>query len=173
VEAEKYLKQALAEAKQGFGEDDPHVAGACNNLAELHRLKKDFHAAEVLYQEVCAASDAATALIANATHAVMPAIADKDADADAANAIANAATDAAAAAASKSQSDILSFACASVTLSMLSFLILVCIEHVWPRCRRMALNWAYDRAACVWPLADTFTALGLESDIYHSAVWVQ
>ncbi|KAL0027705.1 hypothetical protein WJX79_010517 [Trebouxia sp. C0005] len=51
VEAEKYLKQALAEAKQGFGEDDPHVAGACNNLAELHRLKKDFHAAEVLYQE--------------------------------------------------------------------------------------------------------------------------
>jgi len=45
VEAEKYLKQALAEAKQGFGEDDPHVAGACNNLAELHRLKKDFHAA--------------------------------------------------------------------------------------------------------------------------------
>jgi hypothetical protein len=116
VEAEKYLKQALAEAKQGFGEDDPHVAGACNNLAELHRLKKDFHAAEVLYQEVCTASAAATALIANATHAAMPAIADADA---AANVVANAATDAAAAAAaaaSKSQYEILRFTCASVTL---------------------------------------------------------
>ena len=53
VEAEKYLKQALAEAKEGFGENDPHVAGACNNLAELYRLKKDFSKAEVLYQEVC------------------------------------------------------------------------------------------------------------------------
>lgn len=52
VEAEKYLKQALAEAKEGFGEDDPHVAGACNNLAELYRLKKDFPEAEALYTEV-------------------------------------------------------------------------------------------------------------------------
>ncbi len=95
VEAEKYLKQALAEAKQGFGEDDPHVAGACNNLAELHRLKKDFNAAEVLYQEVCTASIAATALIANSAHAVMPAIADKDAAANVvANVVTNAATDA-------------------------------------------------------------------------------
>lgn len=53
VEAEKYLKRALEEAKEGFGEDDPHVAGACNNLAELYRLKRDFPEAEVLYQEVC------------------------------------------------------------------------------------------------------------------------
>ena len=52
VEAEQYLKQALAEAKKGFGADDPHVAGACNNLAELYRLKKDFTKAEALYQEV-------------------------------------------------------------------------------------------------------------------------
>ena len=121
VEAEKYLKQALAEAKQGFGEDDPHVAGACNNLAELHRLKKDFHAAEVLYQEVCAAIADAIALIANAIHAVMPAVADKDNAAYvAANAVANtatdAATDAAAAAASKSQLEVLQVAFASVTL---------------------------------------------------------
>lgn len=98
VEAEKYLKQALAEAKQGFGEDDPHVAGACNNLAELHRLKKEFHAAEVLYQEVCTAIADAITLIANATHAIVPANADADA-----------------AAASKFQSDILTFACFSVT----------------------------------------------------------
>ena len=52
-EAETYLKQALEEAKEGFGADDPHVAGACNNLAELYRLKKDFSKAEALYQEVC------------------------------------------------------------------------------------------------------------------------
>ena len=52
VEAEGYLKKALQEAKAGFGEDDPHVAGACNNLAELHRLKKEFPEAEDLYQQV-------------------------------------------------------------------------------------------------------------------------
>lgn len=52
VEAEGYLKRALQEAKAGFGEDDPHVAGACNNLAELHRLKKEFPEAEALYQQV-------------------------------------------------------------------------------------------------------------------------
>ena len=52
VEAEGYLKKALQEAKAGFGEDDPHVAGACNNLAELHRLKKEFPEAEALYQQV-------------------------------------------------------------------------------------------------------------------------
>ena len=51
-EAESYLKQALQEARTGFGEDDAHVAGACNNLAELHRLKKEFPEAEALYQEV-------------------------------------------------------------------------------------------------------------------------
>ena len=151
VEAEKYLKQALAEAKQGFGEDDPHVAGACNNLAELHRLKKDFLAAEVLYQEVCIASADAIALIGNATHAVMPAVADAGAAANvvanvvanaAANVVADTATDAAtaAAAASKFQSDILRFACASLMLSLLSFLILVCVEHVLPRCRRRVLG---------------------------------
>ena len=104
VEAEKYLKQALAEAKQGFGEDDPHVAGACNNLAELHRLKKDFHAAEVLYQEVCTAIAEAITLTANAICAVMPAIADKDAAAHVvANVAANVAATDAAAAASNSQ----------------------------------------------------------------------
>ena len=52
VEAEKYLKQALHEAKLGFGETDPHVAGAFNNLAELHRLKKEVPEAEALYQQV-------------------------------------------------------------------------------------------------------------------------
>lgn len=52
VEAEKYLKQALHEAKLGFGETDPHVAGAFNNLAELHRLKQEMPEAEALYQQV-------------------------------------------------------------------------------------------------------------------------
>lgn len=28
------------------------MAGACNNLAELHRLKKEFPEAEALYKEV-------------------------------------------------------------------------------------------------------------------------
>ena len=149
VEAEKYLKQALAEAKQGFGEDDPHVAGACNNLAELHRLKKDFLAAEVLYQEVCIASADAIALIGNATHAVMPAVADAGAAANvvanaAANVVADTATDAATAAAaaavSKFQSDTLRFACASLMLSLLSFLILVWVEHVLLRCRERVLG---------------------------------
>lgn len=52
MEAEAYLKRALQEARAGFGEADPHVAGACNNLAELHRLKQEFPEAEALYQEV-------------------------------------------------------------------------------------------------------------------------
>ena len=52
MEAEKFLKQALHEAKLGFGETDPHVAGAFNNLAELHRLKNEVPEAELLYQQV-------------------------------------------------------------------------------------------------------------------------
>lgn len=31
-EAEKLFVSALQEAKEGFGERDPHVASACNNL---------------------------------------------------------------------------------------------------------------------------------------------
>jgi hypothetical protein len=31
-ESEKYLLHALEEAKQGFGEKDPHVASSLNNL---------------------------------------------------------------------------------------------------------------------------------------------
>ena len=139
VEAEKYLKQALAEAKQGFGEDDPHVAGACNNLAELHRLKKDFHAAEVLYQEVCTASAAAIALIANATHAVMPAIADEGASAHvAANAVANAAT------AADMEPATLNVRLSVLhvlqsRLCLLSFLSFSFVYHVLPSCRTTAL----------------------------------
>lgn len=63
VEAEGYLKKALQEARAGFGEDDPHVAGACNNLAELHRLKKEFPEAEALYQEVQLGDCSTTVLI--------------------------------------------------------------------------------------------------------------
>ncbi|KAJ4972855.1 hypothetical protein NE237_006029 [Protea cynaroides] len=49
--AENYFLLALQEAKQGFGDRDPHVASACNNLAELYRVKRLFDKAEPLYLE--------------------------------------------------------------------------------------------------------------------------
>ncbi|CAI0627087.1 unnamed protein product [Linum tenue] len=49
--AETLFLSALKEAKEGFGEKDPHVASACNNLAELYRVKKEFSRAEPLYLE--------------------------------------------------------------------------------------------------------------------------
>ncbi|KAL9425038.1 hypothetical protein AB3S75_032048 [Citrus x aurantiifolia] len=51
ADAEKLFLSALQEAKEGFGEQDPHVASACNNLAELYRVKKAFDKAEPLYLE--------------------------------------------------------------------------------------------------------------------------
>ncbi|CAH1434502.1 unnamed protein product [Lactuca virosa] len=48
-DAERLFVGALQEAKEGFGERDPHVASACNNLAELYRVKKAFDKAEPLY----------------------------------------------------------------------------------------------------------------------------
>ncbi|XP_012086427.1 RNA polymerase-associated protein CTR9 homolog isoform X2 [Jatropha curcas] len=50
-QAEKFFFSALEEAKKGFGDRDPHVASACNNLAELYRVKKAFGEAEPLYLE--------------------------------------------------------------------------------------------------------------------------
>ncbi|KAE8713352.1 hypothetical protein F3Y22_tig00110213pilonHSYRG00348 [Hibiscus syriacus] len=50
-EAEKSFLSAIQEAKEGFGERDAHVASACNNLAELYRIKKAFGKAEPLYLE--------------------------------------------------------------------------------------------------------------------------
>ncbi|KAF7136352.1 hypothetical protein RHSIM_Rhsim08G0019400 [Rhododendron simsii] len=50
-EAERLFLSALQEAKEGFGERDPHVASAFNNLAELYRVKKVFDKAEPLYLE--------------------------------------------------------------------------------------------------------------------------
>ncbi|KAJ8752173.1 hypothetical protein K2173_003781 [Erythroxylum novogranatense] len=50
-EAEKLFCSAIQEAREGFGERDPHVASACNNLAELYRIKKEFDKAEPLYLE--------------------------------------------------------------------------------------------------------------------------
>ncbi|XP_048633339.1 kinesin light chain isoform X1 [Brassica napus] len=61
--AERLFGSAIHEAKEGFGERDPHVASACNNLtkcfycflplrkAELYRVKKEFDKAEPLYLE--------------------------------------------------------------------------------------------------------------------------
>ena len=54
-EAGRYLRRALAEAKAGFGEDDPHVAAARNNLAELYRLQHRWDEAEALYTQAAAA----------------------------------------------------------------------------------------------------------------------
>lgn len=48
-DAERLFIGALKEATEGFGEMDPHVASACNNLAELYRVKKAFDKAEPLY----------------------------------------------------------------------------------------------------------------------------
>ncbi|KAM0960706.1 hypothetical protein ACFX2I_025613 [Malus domestica] len=50
-EAEKLFLSALQEAKEGFGEREPHVASACNNLAELYRVNKAYNKAEPLYLE--------------------------------------------------------------------------------------------------------------------------
>ncbi|XP_022772044.1 kinesin light chain isoform X4 [Durio zibethinus] len=50
-EAETFFLSAIQEAKEGFGERDPHVASACNNLAELYRVKRAFDKAEPLYLE--------------------------------------------------------------------------------------------------------------------------
>ncbi|TMW90957.1 hypothetical protein EJD97_015002 [Solanum chilense] len=49
--AEKLFLAALQEAKEGFGDRDPHVASAYNNLAELYRVKKAFDKAEPMYLE--------------------------------------------------------------------------------------------------------------------------
>ncbi|XP_050880080.1 uncharacterized protein LOC127083788 isoform X3 [Lathyrus oleraceus] len=50
-DAERLFLAAIQEAKEGFGEQDPHVASACNNLAEMYRVKKAFDKAEPLYLE--------------------------------------------------------------------------------------------------------------------------
>ena len=48
-EALGLMKAALDEAIQGFGEDDPHVAAAMSNLAEVNRVMGRAEAAEELY----------------------------------------------------------------------------------------------------------------------------
>ena len=53
-EAEPYLKRALVAAKLGFGETDPHVASACQNLAEMYRLQKKYDLAGPLYDQALA-----------------------------------------------------------------------------------------------------------------------
>ncbi|GJZ18760.1 kinesin light chain 3 isoform X2 [Tanacetum coccineum] len=50
-DAERLFVGALQQAKQGFGQRYPHVASACNNLAELYRVKKAFDKIEPLYLE--------------------------------------------------------------------------------------------------------------------------
>lgn len=50
-EAERYFKKAVEMAREGFGEDDPHMASACNNLAEFYRIRRQYDAAEPLYRQ--------------------------------------------------------------------------------------------------------------------------
>ena len=50
--ARHWLEKAIEEARQGFGEQDPHVASALNNLAELARLERSYDEAERLYRHV-------------------------------------------------------------------------------------------------------------------------
>lgn len=38
-EAENFFLSALQEAKEGFGEKDPHVASSCNNLVGIRSFK--------------------------------------------------------------------------------------------------------------------------------------
>lgn len=50
--AERYFRMALAEAREGFGPNDPHVAAACQNLAELYRVQRQYEQARPLYEQV-------------------------------------------------------------------------------------------------------------------------
>ena len=51
-DAEKYMSAALSEAIKGFGNDDPHVAAARQNLAEQYRVMHKYDLALPLYDKV-------------------------------------------------------------------------------------------------------------------------
>ena len=51
-DAEKYMSAALSEAIKGFGDDDPHVAAARQNLAEQYRVMHKYNLALPLYNKV-------------------------------------------------------------------------------------------------------------------------
>ena len=46
------MLRALQVARQGWGESDPHVAAALNNLAEVYQLAGKTAEAEALYLDV-------------------------------------------------------------------------------------------------------------------------
>mmetsp|Transcript_6649 Transcript_6649/g.13201 ORF Transcript_6649/g.13201 Transcript_6649/m.13201 type:complete len:501 (+) Transcript_6649:35-1537(+) len=50
-QAQAYLEKAVEKAVKGFGADDPHVASAKQNLAELYRLTKQYDKAAPLYDD--------------------------------------------------------------------------------------------------------------------------
>lgn len=50
-QAHAYLEKAVEKAVKGFGADDPHVASAKQNLAELYRLTKQYDKAAPLYDD--------------------------------------------------------------------------------------------------------------------------
>ena len=47
------MSAALSEAIKGFGDDDPHVAAARQNLAEQYRVMHKYNLALPLYNQVC------------------------------------------------------------------------------------------------------------------------
>ena len=63
AEAESFLRRALAAARAGWGDDDPHVASAANNLAEFYRLRRRYAEAEPLYKQVTEALAAPAAAL--------------------------------------------------------------------------------------------------------------
>lgn len=54
ADAEAYFSRALDAARRGFGPRDPHVASACQNLAELYRLQRRYDEAAALYESALA-----------------------------------------------------------------------------------------------------------------------
>ena len=47
------MSAALSEAIKGFGDGDPHVAAARQNLAEQYRVMHKYNLALPLYNQVC------------------------------------------------------------------------------------------------------------------------
>ena len=74
-DAEKYMSAALSEAIKGFGDDDPHVAAARQNLAEQYRVMHKYNSALPLYNRVrsaCRPYLSPTCILSQAAEADVP-----------------------------------------------------------------------------------------------------
>ena len=74
ADAESFFIRAVDAARRGFGPGDPHVASACQNLAELYRVQRRYAEAAPLYESALAvlaeAYGAADVRVAFALHNV-------------------------------------------------------------------------------------------------------